>query len=220
MTTQPFYKTPYGGAILSVVVPGLGLILRGYPTRAIPTLLLGASLCMMTWAVWQWAGVGAGVFLCMLILLPWWAFQTYQASLLSPPGMVGTWKKIWASGHDIRYLGALFFIAAFTDLYIILANPTYSLHVFCTRPTGVLGALAKAQSPTFHVAIGYGFLRQRRWSLLVYLVYASYGLINATVNYACEGYGRIRTVFFITLLVFTAYVLLRRECFHPSPKTR
>ena len=51
------------------------------------------------------------------------------------------------------------------DTYIILANPQYSLHVFCTRPTGMLGAIAKIQSPTFHVAIGYGFLGRRRWGI-------------------------------------------------------
>lgn len=55
-----------------------------------------------------------------------------------------------------------------------------------------------------------------KWSLVVYLAYAGYGLLNATVNWICEGYGRIRTVFFVTLLLFTAYILLRKRCFGPS----
>ena len=219
MNLPPFLTTSLGRTCLSTIIPGLGLILRGHIKHAARTLILGASLCFMSWGIGSWAGVGAGVFCAMLVVLPWWAFQSYQAFLPSPSGLIETWKKIWASGHDIRYLGALFFLAAFTDLYIILANPTYSLHVFCTRPTGIIGTLAKVQSPSFHIAIGYGFLKLRRWSLLVYLVYAGYGLINATVNYACEGYGRIRTVFFITLLFFTAYVLLRRTCFLRNPKT-
>ena len=73
--------------------------------------------------------------------------------------------------------------------------------------------MAKLQSPTFHLGIGYGFVRQRRWGFFVYLLYAGYGLLNASVNYACEGFGRIRTVFFITLLLFTVYVVTRRHCF-------
>lgn len=214
MTKHPFYKTTYGGAFISALVPGLGLWLRGYPNQGITTLGIGMVLGATNWGVIYWAGVGAGTFFGMLVVLPWWVFQVFQASLPFPTGIRSTWWVIWQNGHDIQYLGGLFFLAAFMDGYIILANPEYSLHIFCTRPTGLVGALAKAQSPTFHIAIGYGFLAQRRWALLVYLVYAGYGLLNATVNFACEGYGRIRTVFFITLLAFTAYVLIRRRCFH------
>jgi hypothetical protein len=76
--------------------------------------------------------------------------------------------------------------------------------------------LAKAQSPTLHTFIGYGFLKLRRWSLLLYLIYAAFGLLNATVNFACLGYGRVRTVFLMTLLVFTAYVVWRRGIFTAS----
>ena len=217
MARLPIYQTRKAGAVISALFPGLGLWLRGFPDQAI--LILGISMILI-FAVWilGWlGGAGAGIFFGMLFLLPWWAFQVFQASLPSPSGIKNAWKIIWQNGHDIQYLGALFFLAAFMDMYIILANPQYNLHVFCTRPTGVLGTLAKVQSPTFHMAIGYGFLGRRRWALLVYLVYAGYGLLNATVNFACDGYGRIRTVFFFTLLAFTAYVLYRRQCFHSGP---
>ena len=213
MASPPFYKTPRGAAILSAFLPCTGLWLRGYHNQAIHTLGIGLGVGLVIWGFGYWWGYGAGIFLGMLIILPWWAFQTFQSSLDSPQGVINTWNVIWEKGHDIQYLGALFFIAAVTDMSIILANPTYNLHVFCTRPTGVVGVLAKSQSPMFHVAIGYGFLGKRRWSLFVYLVYAGYGLINAIVNYACEGYGRIRTVFFLTLLGFTGYIILRRRCF-------
>ena len=153
------------------------------------------------------------MFFWMLVFLPWWVFQSFEASLPTPQGIIPTWKLIWERGHDIRYLGGLFLFAAVTDLYIIIANPEYHLHVFCTRPTGVLGTLVKLQSPFFHVLIGYGFLQLLRWSFFVYLVYAGYGLANALVNFGCEGYGRIRTVFFVTLLAFSLYIFFRRHCF-------
>jgi len=217
MAKIPFYKTRNGGAVISGLIPGLGLWLKGYPDQAIVNFFVGIILCTGVWGMELWGGAGASIFFGMLVVLPWWTFQVFQTSLPSPSGIKGTWNVIWENGHDIQYLGALFFLAAIMDVYIILANPQYNLHVFCTRPTGVLGTLAKVQSPTFHVAIGYGFLGRRRWALLVYLVYAGYGLMNAMVNFACEGYGRIRTVFFFTLLAFTIYVLLRRRCFVSNP---
>ena len=211
----PFYQTRHGGAILSGLLPGLGLLLRGYPNQGVITFFIGCILGAVVWGIGMWGGAGTSIFFGMLFVLPWWIFQIFQSSLPSPTGTKATWNIIWDRGHDIQYLGGLFFLAAVMDTYIILANPQYSLHVFCTRPTGILGAIAKIQSPTFHVAIGYGFLRRRPWALLVYLVYAGYGLMNATANFACEGYGRIRTVFFFTLLAFTVYVLIRRRCFTP-----
>jgi hypothetical protein len=68
------------------------------------------------------------------------------------------------------------------------------------------------QSPVLHIAIGYGFLTLRRWALFVFLAYAGFGILNATSNFVCFGFGRIRTVFFISLLAFTAYVIWRRDC--------
>jgi hypothetical protein len=155
-------------------------------------------------------------------VLPWWSIQAYDAFLKSPErlGLGQTLRAIWQHAHDIRYLGALFLLTALTDLYIIIGNPQYSLTVFCTKPGGALGVLAKAQSPTLHVLIGYGFLRLRRWSFFLYLAYAIFGLVNATANYACFGYGRVRTAFLITLLAFTGYVLWRHDRFQPSLKLR
>jgi len=152
--------------------------------------------------------------------LPWWALQSYGASLPGPPGWRQTLRTVLAHGHDIRYLGALFVLTAATDLSIILARPEYALTVLCAKPGGPWGVLAKAQSPTLHLFIGYGFLRLRRWSLVLYLAYAAFGVINALANFACFGYGRIRTVFLITLLLFTMYVIWRRRCFvstHGAP---
>lgn len=206
-------------AILSAVVPGLGQAVKRQTRPAIGIFTTSVLLLGCAWWIGRADGIGAAIFFLMLLVLPWWAVQTYDAWLPATPASTGvetTWKIVWARAHDIRYLGALFFLTAFTDFYIIVANPDYALTIFCTKPAGLWGALAKAQSPIFHTLIGYGFIRLRRWSLLLYLAYAAFGLVNATANYACFGYGRVRTVFLLTLIAFTAYVLWRRSCFHSA----
>lgn len=207
-------------AWLSALVPGLGQASRGLIRQAAARFLASAALLAVTAATWRAAGGGAGVFVLFMVVLPWWAIQCYDAFLPAGPGPVGlrrTLATIWARAHDIRYLGALFLLTALTDFYIIVANPEYALTVFCSKPSGALGVLAKAQSPTLHVLIGYGFLRLRRWSFFLYMAYAAFGLLNATANFACFGYGRIRTVFLVTLAAFTAFVVWRRHRFVRSP---
>jgi len=201
------------GATLSAVLPGLGHLIRGYPAHMAWVVGTGGLLGAITWGLGSIGGAGAGWFFAMLIILPWWCLQAYQAYLPTPPGQLATLKIAWKCAHDIRYLGGLFLVTAFTDFYIIVANPEYHLTVFCAKPTGILGIFVKAQSPVLHIAIGYGFLTLQRWALFVYLAFASFGLLNATTNFVCFGFGRIRTVFFISLLAFTAYVIWRRDCF-------
>jgi hypothetical protein len=215
-------------------VPGLGQAVKRQAGRAAFLAATGAIFIICTWWIGQASSFGSALFFFLLLVLPWWAIQSYDAFLpalseaeqrdpkaqSSHVGLRRTLITIWTHAHDIRYLGALFLLTALTDLYIILANPTYSLTIFCAKPAGLLGILAKAQSPTLHTLIGYGFLRLRRWSLLLYLAYAAFGLLNATANYACFGYGRVRTVFLFSLIVFTAYVLWRRNCFPISSSPR
>jgi hypothetical protein len=215
-------------AVLSALVPGLGQALKRQPRQAGLIFLTGMALLAGTWGIGMVAGGGAAVLAFMLLALPWWALQSYDAFLPipAPPARSG-WlglrpaaRLAWSGAHDIRYLGGLFLLTAVTDFYIIVANPEYALTVFCSKPAGLWGVLAKAQSPTLHVLIGYGFLRLTRWSLFLYLAYAGFGLLNATANYACFGYGRVRTVFLVTLLAFTAYVVWRRDRFRSSDTGR
>lgn len=203
-------------ALCSALLPGLGQAVRGFHRHAIGIALATLGLLSCTVLLARFGGGESAVFFLLLVGLPWWAFQSYGASLPAPLGWKRTLRAIWTKCHDIRYLGALFLLTAATDLYIILARPDYALTVFCTKPGGLWGILAKAQSPTLHVLIGYGFLRLRRWSLLLYLAYAAFGVINALANFACFGYGRIRTVFLISLVAFTLYVVWRRRCFAPA----
>jgi hypothetical protein len=207
-------------AFLSTLIPGLGQAFKRQLNHGAWVFMTGLLLLAGTWGIGRIGGPGADVFFLMLIVLPWWVVQVYDAALPSPQygstGLMRAVRTAWERAHDIRFLGALFLLTAVTDLYIIVANPAYSLTIFCTKPSGLLGVLAKAQSPTLHTFIGYGFLKLRRWSLLLYLIYAAFGLLNATVNFACLGYGRVRTVFLMTLLVFTAYVVWRRGIFTAS----
>ena len=196
-----------------MVVPGLGQWVRGYPLQSIWNIASGTLLGISAWCMSVWGGTGAGVFFGILVVLPWWCLQSYAAFVPHPVGQFATLKIVWRKGHDIRYLGALFLLTALMDLYIILVNPEYGLTIFCTKPQGTWGFLAKAQSPILHITIGYGFLRLQRWSLFVYLVYASFGFLNAIANQSCFGFGRIRTVFLLSLLAFSAYVIWRKHCF-------
>ena len=205
--------------VLSALVPGLGQAVRGYRAHAAGICLTTAGLLGCAALLTSAAGPESAAFFLMLLVLPWWIIQAYGASLPDPLGWSATLRATWANSHDIRYLGALFLLTAFTDLYIILARPDYALTVFCLKPGGIVGLLAKAQSPTLHLLIGYGFLRLRRWSLLLYLAYAGFGVMNASANFACFGYGRIRFVFLLSLVAFTLYILWRRKCFTSLPPT-
>lgn len=219
---QPDHSFSPAAATLSLLLPGLGQLFRRRPRQALQVFLVIAALMVGTVLLGKVQDRAAEIFAFMLIVLPVWVVQAYDAYLPcheTSSGLLRTLKVSWQRGHDIRYLGGLFLLSAFMDAYIILANPSYALSVFCTKPEGLLGVLAKAQSPTLHTLIGYGFLRLRRWSLLIYLAYAGFGLTNAVVNTACFGVGRIRTVLIITLVIFTAYVLWRRDAFRLDRRT-
>jgi hypothetical protein len=203
-------------AFLSTIFPGLGQAAKHQFQRAAALAFVGSSLVGALWATWRIAGPGAAIFFFLMIVLPWWGIQAYDAFLPPSdpsPTLRKTIRIVLQRAHDIRFLGSLFLLTAVLDLYIIVVNPEYVLMVFCAKPGGVLGLLAKAQSPTLHVLIGTGFLRIQRWSLMLYLAYAAFGLLNAIVNFACFGYGRVRTVFLLSLLGFTAYVWWRRTVF-------
>jgi hypothetical protein len=172
------------------------------------------ALLAVSLALGRVAGRAAEVFFFMVLALPWWALQSYDAFL--GPSESGsdwrrTWQLAWQRGHDIRFLGLLLLISALNDTWIIFNNLDYLLPFYCTKPAGVPGFLAKAISPVLHLGVGYGFMRLLRWSLLVYLVYAAYGFTNGIVNLGCFGPGRIRNTLLIAVVLSTAYILWRRR---------
>jgi hypothetical protein len=173
-------------------------------------------LILLSLALGRVSGRAAEVFFFMLLALPGWALQSYDAAL-GPSGsgsdLARSTRIAWAQGHDIRFLGLLFLISAGNDALLIARNPDYLLPFFCTKLDGLAGFITKALSPLLHTLVGYGFLQIKKWSLLIYLVYAAYGTTNALVNLACFGPGRIRNTLLIALIIFTSYVVARRRVF-------
>ena len=157
-TDSQFRQGSLPPALCSALVPGLGQLITRQPMRAAIIFLSTLLLLIMSWWIGRWAGRGADILFLMVVVLPWWAVQSYDAFLTTTDPISGSFRTTVSTllnrGHDIRFLGALFLLTAITDLYIIVANPAYSLTVFCAKPAGVLGVLAKAQSPTLHVLIG------------------------------------------------------------------
>lgn len=206
----------YPAAFCSALLPGFGQLIRG---RYQAGVLYGATtilLVLLSLALGRVSGRAAEVFFFMLLALPWWALQSYDAALgpiSTGSDLMRTWRTAWAQAHDIRFLGLLFLVSAANDTVIIAQNPDYLLPFFCTKLDGTVGFLTKALSPFLHSLVGYGFLRIKQWSLLVYLVYAAYGTTNALVNLGCFGPGRIRNTLLVALIVFTSYILWRRRIF-------
>jgi hypothetical protein len=171
--------------------------------------LVGASLMLG-----HVSGRAAEVFFFMILALPWWALQAYDAFLGPAPAgsdWPRTFRTAWGRGHDIRFLGVLLLISAVNDTIIILKNFDYLLPFYCTKFSGLPGFLTKAISPVLHLVVGYGFLRLARWAFLIYLVYAAYGFTNGMVNLACFGPGRIRNTLLAAVILSTIYIVWRRD---------
>lgn len=201
-------------AFLSALLPGLGHVFQHRIQEGAVSFTVNLLLIGLNAALGRISGRAAEVFFFMLLVLPWWAFQSYDA-FLGPsaeiPNWRRTWREVWQRGHDIRFLGLLLLISALNDTWIILRNLDYLLPFYCTKPDGIPGFLTKAISPALHVAVGYGFMRLRRWSLFLYLVYAAYGLTNGLVNLTCFGPGRIRNTLLAAIILSTLYIVWRRR---------
>ena len=115
--------------------------------------------------------------------------------------------------YDILFFGWLFLANLILDSYLIIANPAYALKIFGGHFNGWLGWAAKIQSPVLHGLIGVGFIRRKRWGFILYMIYAAFGMANAVANTVVLGFGRIRTVFIISLLVISIYIYFRRNAF-------
>jgi hypothetical protein len=203
---------------LSALVPGLGQAIKGHWIKTAETLTLGLLIA----AAWYFGYAFEGPFTPALlyVIVPvaaafWWGRQVHDAYTSADPDSLFPVLPLPSRGSlDLQAIGFLFLLTAFTDIYIIQARPDYGLKIMGTALPGVWGVISKAQSPTLHILIGVGFLLVKRWGLLVYLVYAGFGIVNAGVNLAVlPGPHRIRIVFMFSLIVFTAYILWRRKRF-------
>lgn len=211
MMSAPFDSR---AAWLSAFVPGLGQLFQRRHARALVAFGGTLGLIATSLSLGRISGRAAEVLFFMILALPWWAIQSYDA-YLGPSNDSSdwrrTWREVWQRGHDIRFLGLLLLISALNDTWIILKNLDYLLPFYCTKPEGIPGFLTKAISPALHVAVGYGFMRLRRWSLFVYLVYAAYGFTNGLVNLSCFGPGRIRNTLLAAIVLSTLYLIWRRN---------
>lgn len=207
-------------ALLSLVFPGAGQLLQRRYLQALTACLCTLFLIIASAALGRISGRAAEVFFFMVLTLPWWALQSYDAYLGRSADMFPwrrTFRTAWQRGHDIRFLGLLLLISAINDTFIILNNLDYLLPFYCTKPGGIPGFLTKAISPAFHVAVGYGFVRLTRWAFFVYLVYAAYGFTNGMVNLTCFGPGRIRNTLLVAVVLSTIYVVWRRDILLKTP---
>jgi hypothetical protein len=203
---------------LSALVPGLGQAFKGHWIKSAEIVTLGLLIA----AAWYFGYAFDGPFTSALlyVIVPvaaglWWGRQIYDAYTSRTDGSLFPVLPLPARGSlDIQAIGFLFLLTAYTDIYIIQARPEYGLKILGTTFPGIWGILFKAQSPILHLLIGVGFLLVKRWGLLVYLLYAGFGIINAGVNLAVlPGPHRIRIIFMISLVVFTTYILWRRKAF-------
>jgi hypothetical protein len=209
-------------AVLSALIPGLGQLVQKRVAQSLTAFGGAILLVVISMALGRVSGRAAEVFFFMLLALPWWAIQSLDAFL--GPAATGsswsrTWHSVWSHGHDIRFLGLLLLISAVNDTWIILKNLDYLLPFYCTKLDGIPGFLTKAISPALHLGVGYGFMRLRRWSLFVYLVYAAYGFTNGVINLTCFGPGRIRNTLLAAIVLSTAYILWRRHILLGSART-
>jgi hypothetical protein len=116
--------------------------------------------------------------------------------------------------YDLIFFGVLLILAGFTDLYIIFANPEYSLAFFGMKFTGLANWIHKLIAPPIHFVLGYGTILGRRWAYTFLMVYSFYGLANATVNlWVLPGPHTIRTRFIIGTVVLLGYIFYRRDAF-------
>ena len=201
-------------ALTSLLLPGLGQLMQRRDGQAATAFFVTVALIGASLLLGRISGRAAEVFFFMILAMPWWALQSYDA-YLGPTADGSEWRRTfrtaWQQGHDIRLLGILLLISAINDTFIILNNLDYLLPFYCTKPGGIPGFLTKAISPALHIAVGYGFVRVRRWAFLVYLVYAAYGFTNGMVNLACFGPGRIRNTLLAAVVLSTIYIVWRRD---------
>lgn len=198
----------------SALLPGWGQYAQGRRIQAFVAFLSTVALVLLSAWLGRVTDRAVEVLVFMILALPCWVLQSYDAYLgpsLETADWLRTWRRVWLQGHDIRFLGLLLLISALNDTWIILKHLDYLLPFYCTKPDGLPGFLTKALSPALHLTVGYGFMRLRKWSLFVFLVYAAYGFTNGAINLTCFGPGRIRNTLLAAIIVSTAYIVWRRR---------
>ena len=95
-------------------------------------------------------------------------------------------RTAWAEAHDIRFLELLFLLSADNDAVIITKTPITSF-LFLQQTRRHRRIPDQSLVRLLRCLVRVEFLRIKKWSLLVYLVYAAYEITNALVNLTCFG---------------------------------
>ena len=100
-------------ATLSALLPGLGQAYRSRHGHG--ALVLGSVVALVVcgWWLGQVQDRAAEIFFFLLIVMPWWVLQSYDAYLPPSPQhnpFIHTVQTAWSRAHDIRYLGVLFLV--------------------------------------------------------------------------------------------------------------
>jgi hypothetical protein len=209
----PPYRTP---ALLSALIPASGQAIKGHLAKTAEILTTGILIGAAGYLGAAFQGPFSLVLLYVAVPVAavwWWTQQVRDAySSTQDDSLFPVLPRPSRGNLDIQGIGMLFLFAVYTDLYIIQARPDYDLKILGSVLPGYWGVLAKAQSPILHGFIAVGLIRLRRWGLLVYLVYAGWGITNAAVNLTrLPGPHRIRLIFIVSLAMFTAYLWWRRD---------
>lgn len=115
---------------------------------------------------------------------------------------------------DITIFGVLFLVSAPIELLSIISTGwQYAPKFFGVKTSGSLAIIVLTAQPILHLALGYGFLTLRRWAFYLGLFYAADTLTSTVLGFIIQGYGRIRTIFFIILVPFLVYLIARRSQF-------
>ena len=123
-------------------------------------------------------------------------------------------KKPTRRPLDITIFGILFLLSAPMELGSILStNWAYQPKFFGFVMTGLSAKVILLAQPILHVAIGYGFLTLRRWTVYLALFYAADTLTSVISSLILFGYGRVRTIFLTLLTPFVIYLIRRRKLF-------
>ena len=137
-------------ALSSLLFPGLGQVLQRRYLQAAAAALYTVALVSASLMLGRVSGRAAEVFFFMVLALPWWALQAYDA-YLGPTAAGSSWRRTfrtaWQRGHDIRFLGVLLLISALNDTFIILKNFDYLLPFYCTKFSGIPGFLDESDLP-------------------------------------------------------------------------
>ena len=119
------------------------------------------------------------------------------------------WKQF-----DLTFFGVAFFFSAFAELAnIISTNWTYHPKFFGIQTSGLAAIVILAAQPLLHIALGYGFLTLRRWTLYLAVFYTADVLTSTILAFITAGFGKIRMVFLILLPLSLIYVFSRRKYF-------